>query len=88
MGATRRFILRQVLYESLILTSCGAAAGALLALPAGAAIEWLRPFLTVTHTWGWTVLSAGVALAGGLLAAVYPAFCAMRVDVVEALSLE
>jgi putative ABC transport system permease protein len=88
MGATPRFILRQVVYESLMLSGCGAAAGIVLALPAGAAIEWLRPFLTVTLTWRWVLLAAAAALAGGVIAALYPAFCAMRIDVVEALSLE
>ena len=88
MGATRGFVLRQVVCESLILTLCGAAGGVLLAFPAGAGIEALKPFLTVTITPRWILLAGGVALAGGLAAALYPAWRAANVDITEALRLD
>ncbi|MHC4717147.1 MAG: ABC transporter permease [Planctomycetota bacterium] len=88
MGATRGYILRQVTCESLILTACGAAAGIALAWPAGALIEAVKPFLTVTITAGWVAAAAAVAVIGGAVAALYPAWCAIRVDVSEAINLE
>ena len=88
MGATRGFILRGVLCESLILSAAGAAVGVGLSFVAAAAIEAVRPLLTVTISWAWIAAAAAAAGAGGTLAAIYPAWCAMRVDVVEALNLE
>lgn len=88
MGATRGFVLRQVTVESLILTACGAAAGIALSFPAGALIEAVRPFLTVAITGGWIATAGIVAVVGGVVAAVYPAWCAVRTDVCEAINLE
>ena len=88
MGATRGFVLRQVVCESLILTLCGAAGGVLLAFPAGAGIEAIKPFLTVTISPRWILLAGAVAVAGGLTAAAYPAWRAASVDITEALRLD
>lgn len=88
MGARRRFILWQVLSESLIITGLGTAAGILLSFPAGWGIEAVRPVLTVRITWNWILIGIGASLVVGTLAAIYPAWKAMRVDVVEALTLE
>ncbi len=88
MGASRRFILREVLAESLILTSAGAAIGIALSPAAGAAIEAARPLLTVQITAQWMLTAAAAAVVGGSLAAIYPAWRAMNVDVAETLSLE
>ncbi len=87
MGATRGFVLRQVTCESLILTACGAAAGIAVSFPAGALVESLT-FLTVTITGGWVVTAGAVALVGGTAAALYPAWCAIRLDVSEAINME
>lgn len=88
MGASRRFILREVLAESLILTTIGAAVGIALAPAAGAGIEAVRPLLTVQLTARWILIAAAAAIVGGTLAAIYPAWRAMNVDVAETLSLE
>ena len=88
MGATRRFILKEILTESLILTTAGAAVGIALSPAAGAAIEAVRPLLTVQITVEWMLIAAAAAVAGGTLAAIYPAWRAMNVDVAETLSLE
>ena len=88
MGAARLYILREVLAESLILTFLGAAAGVGLSLAAAAIIQAALPLLTVTITWEWIATAAVVALVGGTAAAMYPGWCAIRVDVVEALNFE
>ncbi|KKK72227.1 hypothetical protein LCGC14_2905970, partial [marine sediment metagenome] len=88
MGATDARILGHVVAESLILTISGAAVGIALALAAGAGIEAIKPFLTVTFSWRWVLIAAGVAVGGGLLAALYPAWYATHVDVTEILNLE
>ncbi len=87
-GADRWFILRQVVDESMILTGAGTAAGIGLSFLAAWAVEKFAPLYTVTITWQWIAVAVAVAVAGSLVSALYPAWRAMRVDMVEALTLE
>jgi len=88
MGASRALLMRGVLAESLILTAAGAAVGVAMSFGAGWVIERLRPDLTVTITLGWVGVGLLAALAGGLLAGLYPAWRAAHVEVAENLTLE
>ena len=87
-GAGNAFILRQVLAESALLTGTGTLVGIVLSFAAAEAIEACRPLLTVTITWRWIAIAIGAAAAGAVLSGLYPAWRAVRVDVVEALTLE
>jgi putative ABC transport system permease protein len=87
-GAGNWFILRQVLAESMLLTGFGTAVGIGLSFAAGAAIEAFKPLLTVTITWHWVAVAVLAAAAGSIVSGLYPALRAVRVDVVEALTLE
>ena len=88
LGASAAFLLRQVLAESLLLTAAGAAVGIAMAFGAGDLIERLRHDLTVTITPQWIFAALAAAGTGGVLAAIYPSWRAIRVDVAEALSFE
>jgi len=87
-GAGGWFIVRQILAESLLLTLLGVAIGLSITWPAKWGIERAAPLLTVTI--GGTYIAAGIAAAvlGALISAIYPAWRATRVDMVEALTLE
>ena len=87
-GAGNGFIIRQVLAESLILTALGTAVGIALSFPAAWAIETTKPLLTVEITWQWIALAVAAATVGAMVSGLYPAWRAIRVDVVEALTLE
>jgi len=87
-GASDRFILRQVLAESGLLTAAGTVVGIGLSFPAAWAIQTFKPLLTVTITWQWILIAACAAAVGALLSGLYPAWRATRVDMVEALTLE
>ena len=87
-GATGMFILRQVLAESVLLTGLGTAIGIGLSFPAAWAIRAARPLLTVAITWQWIALAIAAAAAGALLSGLWPAWRAVKIDVVEALTLE
>ena len=87
-GASRAFVLRQVLGESMLLTAAGLAVGLCLSLASAWLVETCRPLLTVTITWRWAAIAIGVSLVGAVISALYPAWLATRVDIVKALSFE
>lgn len=87
-GAGNWFVIRQVLGESLLLTVAGAVCGIAVSYPAAWLIEKFQPLLTVTITWQWIVIAIGAALVGATISAIYPAWRATRVDIVQALTLE
>jgi ABC-type antimicrobial peptide transport system permease subunit len=87
-GASNAFILRQVLAESLMLTGFGTVLGIALSFIAAWLIQALRPLLTVTITWQWIAIAVAAAAAGAVVSGLYPGWRAIRVDVVEALTME
>jgi putative ABC transport system permease protein len=85
LGATRKQMLTQFLIESSVLTILGGVLGIMLA----ASVAWLITFasgVTMTITIGYIILSLGVSTAVGLVAGIYPAFKAARLDPIVALT--
>lgn len=87
-GASGAFILRQVMGESMLLTAGGLAAGIAMSFLAAWLIELFMPLKTVTITWRWLAIATGAAAAGAAASALYPAWRAAKVDMVEALMFE
>ena len=86
-GASRTFLVAQVLTEGLILSLVGAAAGIALAPLAEWGLEE-HTLLSVSITGGTIWLAVGVAIGGALLSGLYPAWRATRVDMLSALAME
>ncbi|HZF68419.1 MAG TPA: ABC transporter permease [Gemmatirosa sp.] len=87
LGARRRDILRQFLAESTTLSVIGAALGVALGAGLARAVAALTPLPTEVALWSvWTsvLLGAGV----GIVAGVYPASRAARLDPITALRSE
>lgn len=87
-GASNGLILRQVMAESVILTSAGVVLGIAMSFVAAWLIQIFSPLLTVSITAQWIVIAIVAAAAGASISAIYPAWRATRVDMVSALTLE
>ena len=85
VGATRRQILLQFLIESAILCVLGGLLGLLLAWGVTALITALAS-ITMTITIGYILLAILVSTAIGMVAGIYPAFKAARLDPILALT--
>jgi putative ABC transport system permease protein len=87
-GASSMFLIRQVVGEGLLITVIGVILGVAMGFGAAATIHATLPLMTVQITFSWVMLAVGLAMVGGLLASLYPAWRATRVDIAEVLSLE
>jgi len=85
VGATRRQILLQFLIESGILCALGGIIGLLVAWGVTTLITTLAS-ITMTITIGYILLALIVSTAVGMIAGIYPAFKAARLDPILALS--
>jgi putative ABC transport system permease protein len=85
LGARRKQIMLQFLIESALLSACGGVLGLILA----AGIAWLVSATTpipMTITFAYVVLSLVVSGGIGMIAGIYPAFRAARLDPIVALT--
>jgi putative ABC transport system permease protein len=87
LGARRSDILRQFLVESTTLSVVGAAAGVVLGAGLAKLVSTLSPLPTQVAPWS-VALSVGVGAAVGIVAGVYPASRAARLDPIVALRSE
>ncbi len=85
LGAKRREILVQFLIESAVLCAIGGVLGLLLAAMVSGAISAATP-IPMTITSGYILLSLFVSSVVGLVAGIYPAWRASRLDPVVALT--
>jgi putative ABC transport system permease protein len=88
IGANRSFIVRALLTESATLCVFGIVAGVGLSYAVRAGFIAGFPTLTILITQEWILRAGGIALAGAILGASYPAWLASRKDPVEALSYD
>jgi putative ABC transport system permease protein len=85
VGATRRQILLQFLIESAILCALGGVIGLLLSWGITTLITTLAS-ITMTITLFYIILALAVSTMVGMLAGIYPAFKAARLDPILALT--
>jgi putative ABC transport system permease protein len=87
VGARRRDILAQILVESGFLSFSGAAIGIGLGLLMAQGVEAISP-LPAAVGYRWLVIAAGMGILVGVLAGLYPAARAAKLDPVVALRAE
>ncbi|MBC7931572.1 MAG: FtsX-like permease family protein, partial [Rubrivivax sp.] len=85
LGATRKQMLLQFMIESSFLTTCGGILGFLLAVGLTGLISILTGW-TMTVTFIYVLLSVGVSGGIGMIAGIYPAYKASRLDPIVALA--
>ncbi len=85
LGASRQQILLQFLIESALLCVVGGFLGLLLAIGATQLVGYMLE-MTMTITIGYVILSVAVSSIIGVLAGLYPAWKAARLDPIVALT--
>ncbi|HWS87290.1 MAG TPA: ABC transporter permease [Pyrinomonadaceae bacterium] len=87
LGATRGFIVGEIVKEAVLISVIGVAAGFAVSFLAGYLIQraYALPF---EYSWAWGLTAAAIGLLGGALGALYPAVRAANLDAVSALAYE
>jgi putative ABC transport system permease protein len=87
LGANRRTILIQFLAEAIVICQLGGAMGIVFGILAG---NLVSTFVSTSFIipWRWILLGVGACFAVGLVAGIYPAAKASRLDPIEALRYE
>ncbi len=87
LGASKLFIIGSIEKEAALISLLGVVAGFIIAVIGKVGIEATTK-LKIDLQPEWLLLSAGLALVGGLIGALYPAMRAANLDVVEAINYE
>lgn len=88
MGASKTYIVRVILRETLVLAISGIVVGLVISFVASSGIRHAIPTLPVHFSWAWVLRAAIIAIIGAMLGALYPAFKAAQKDPIDALAYE
>lgn len=87
LGASRGFIVGEIVKEAVLISVIGVIAGFAISFVVGYVIQgaYALPF---EYSWAWGLTAALIGLLGGALGALYPAVRAANLDAVSALAYE
>lgn len=88
LGASKTYIVRVILRETLVLAVAGVITGTALSFVAGYIIHTKIPTTQVQFTGGWILRAAIIAVVGAMIGALYPAYKAAQKDPIDALAYE
>ena len=88
LGASRTFIIKLIMKESLVICGIGVGVGFLLTWLTIHIIFSVAPNLPVDISGSWRLAAAFMAILGGTLGALYPALKAAHLDPIKALGYE
>lgn len=88
LGASKLYIVRIILRETLLLAIVGIVAGIAISMVAAYAIHYKVPTVPVEFTSGWVLRATIIAVVGSMVGALYPAFKAAQKDPIDALAYE
>ena len=88
LGASKFYIVRVILRETLLLAAAGVIAGIVISFVAAHAIRYKLPTAQVEFNGLWIMETTVLAIVGSLIGAVYPALKAAQKDPIDALAYE
>ena len=88
IGASKWYIMNVILRETILITAVGITAGILISLVTRRVIMFEKPVLRLFWSNAWVLRATGIAIAGALAGALYPAFKAAQRDPIDALAYE
>jgi putative ABC transport system permease protein len=88
LGASKLYIVRVILRETLLLAIAGIIVGILMTFAAGQGIHYKIRTLPVEFPLRWMLWATIIAIVSSLLGALYPAFKAAEKDPIDALAYE
>jgi putative ABC transport system permease protein len=88
LGASKVYIIRLILRETILLAVVGTVLGIMVSYAASMTIVRYQPTLQVRIEVIWIVYATLIAVTGALLGALYPAFKAAQKDPIDALAYE
>src|SRR5215475_10320958 len=88
LGASKLYIVRVILRETLLLAVAGIIVGMAVSFAARPLLHYKFPTLPVEITKGWVLRAAIIAIVGAMFGAIYPAFKAAQKDPIDALAYE
>ena len=89
LGASKAYVVRVILRETLLLAVAGILAGFLISVVGRASLTHSFPTLRVLPiTLKWALYATMIAVGGAMLGAIYPAFKAAQKDPIDALAYE
>jgi putative ABC transport system permease protein len=88
LGASKMYIVQALLSEIGVICGAGIVVGIGLSYVARVVFLSAFPTLSILITADWMLRAALIAISGGMLGALYPAWLASRKDVIEALAYE
>jgi putative ABC transport system permease protein len=88
LGASPAYVLGILLRETVLLAVTGAIAGILMTYGVQVLMRQFAPTFPMLIVKSWWLPSAGLALVGSLIGALYPGFKAAKQDAIEALSYD
>jgi putative ABC transport system permease protein len=88
LGANKSYVVGVIIRETLVLALAGIVLGILISFAARAGILHRFPQMRVVMDGLWILRTAGIAICGAILGAVYPAYKAAQKDPIDALAYE
>lgn len=89
LGASKSYVVRVILRETLLLAAAGVIVGFIISTVGRAGLVHQIPTLRMLPiSWKWGIYATVIALGGAMLGAIYPAFKAAQKDPIDALAYE
>ncbi|HLJ86451.1 MAG TPA: FtsX-like permease family protein [Candidatus Angelobacter sp.] len=88
LGASKAYIVRVIVRETLALAIAGIIVGIGFTLAARAGLHARIPTLPIEFSLAWALRATAIAIGGAVLGSIYPAFKAAQKDPIDALAYE